>query len=180
MRVVRAPSSHHDTLSRQAGQSLPPKLLDKAVSRLCFITIISAVSTVLFFIADGFLQPEVTELQKHPVIRLLALSMVLLSFAFFGLHTVLWLVRSVYLYLHDSKSFREAKVQAHVDRFYRSAHVIRIALPYTKTELCQLIVETTRRSGLMDAYVQCIATRGFRSSAPIDQWKPSTIILGLG
>ena len=31
-------------------------------------------------------------------------------FAFFGVHTVVWLVRAVYLYLHDSKKFREAKV----------------------------------------------------------------------
>ena len=33
-------------------------------------------------------------------------------FAFFGLHTLLWIVRSIYLYLHDSKTFREAKVKA--------------------------------------------------------------------
>ena len=36
-------------------------------------------------------------------------------FSFFALHTVFWLFRSIYLYLHDSKSFREAKTQAHVD-----------------------------------------------------------------
>ncbi|MGA2017727.1 MAG: cytochrome c3 family protein [Opitutaceae bacterium] len=36
-------------------------------------------------------------------------------FAFFGLHTLLWLVRSIYLYLNDSKTFREAKVQANAD-----------------------------------------------------------------
>jgi cytochrome b subunit of formate dehydrogenase len=36
-------------------------------------------------------------------------------FAIFGLHTLLWLVRSVYLYLNDSKTFREAKVQRHAD-----------------------------------------------------------------
>jgi len=36
-------------------------------------------------------------------------------FSFFALHTAFWLFRSVYLYLHDSKSFREAKTQAHVD-----------------------------------------------------------------
>jgi hypothetical protein len=33
-------------------------------------------------------------------------------FAFFGLHTLLWLVRSVYLFLNDSKTFREAKGKA--------------------------------------------------------------------
>ena len=32
-------------------------------------------------------------------------------FAFFGGHTALWLFRSVYLYWHDSKKFREAKIE---------------------------------------------------------------------
>jgi len=36
-------------------------------------------------------------------------------FAFFGMHTVFWLFRSIYLYRHDSKSFREAKVKARKD-----------------------------------------------------------------
>ena len=36
-------------------------------------------------------------------------------FAFFGLHTLLWLVRAVWLYLHDSKKFREAKVKTQED-----------------------------------------------------------------
>ena len=31
-------------------------------------------------------------------------------FAFFGLHTLAWLVRAGYLYWHDSKKFREAKI----------------------------------------------------------------------
>jgi cytochrome b subunit of formate dehydrogenase len=33
-------------------------------------------------------------------------------FSFFGLHTGFWLFRSGYLYLHDSKTFREAKISA--------------------------------------------------------------------
>src|SRR5208282_2230862 len=37
------------------------------------------------------------------------------TFAFFGLHTLLWLVRAVWLYLHDSKKFREAKVKTQMD-----------------------------------------------------------------
>ena len=36
-------------------------------------------------------------------------------FAFFGGHTVLWLFRSAYLYLSDSKKFREAKIDAQRD-----------------------------------------------------------------
>jgi cytochrome b subunit of formate dehydrogenase/nitrate/TMAO reductase-like tetraheme cytochrome c subunit len=35
-------------------------------------------------------------------------------FAFFGGHTLLWLLRSVYLFFHDSKKFREAKI--HIER----------------------------------------------------------------
>ncbi len=45
-----------------------------------------------------------------------AMTALLISvFALFGLHTLLWLVRSVYLFLNDSKTFREAKVQRHAD-----------------------------------------------------------------
>jgi cytochrome b subunit of formate dehydrogenase len=39
-------------------------------------------------------------------------SLLIGVFAFFGAHTLLWLFRSGYLYLHDSKTFREAKVEA--------------------------------------------------------------------
>jgi cytochrome b subunit of formate dehydrogenase len=37
------------------------------------------------------------------------------TFGFFGLHTVFWLFRSGYLYLHDSKTFREAKIRIQTD-----------------------------------------------------------------
>ncbi len=37
------------------------------------------------------------------------------TFGFFGLHTLFWLFRSLYLYLHDSKKFREAKVEIQKD-----------------------------------------------------------------
>lgn len=36
-------------------------------------------------------------------------------FTFFGAHTLLWLIRSLYLYLHDSRKFREAKVDTQKD-----------------------------------------------------------------
>ncbi|MCX8091706.1 MAG: cytochrome c3 family protein, partial [Verrucomicrobiae bacterium] len=36
-------------------------------------------------------------------------------FAFFGLHTLLWLFRAAYLYWHDSKKFREAKIRTRED-----------------------------------------------------------------
>lgn len=36
-------------------------------------------------------------------------------FVFFGAHTLAWLIRTGYLYWHDSKKFREAKAQTQVD-----------------------------------------------------------------
>jgi cytochrome b subunit of formate dehydrogenase len=56
--------------------------------------------------------------ENYPVLNkvfLFMTSLLIGVFAFFGLHTLLWLVRSVYLYLNDSKTFREAKVQQHRD-----------------------------------------------------------------
>jgi cytochrome b subunit of formate dehydrogenase/DnaJ-class molecular chaperone len=42
-------------------------------------------------------------------------TLLLCVFAFFGGHTALWLVRSVYLYMTDSKTFREAKIKTEKD-----------------------------------------------------------------
>jgi len=51
--------------------------------------------------------------KNYPLLHLVFLSMTGLligTFSFFGLHTLAWLVRAVWLYLHDSKTFREAKI----------------------------------------------------------------------
>ncbi len=53
--------------------------------------------------------------RKHdPVLHYVFLVMTALLigvFTLFGAHTLLWLFRSAYLYLHDSKTFREAKIK---------------------------------------------------------------------
>jgi cytochrome b subunit of formate dehydrogenase len=56
--------------------------------------------------------------KHYPLLHVVFLAMtglLLGTFAFFGLHTLLWLVRAVWLFLHDSKKFREAKVKTQVD-----------------------------------------------------------------
>jgi cytochrome b subunit of formate dehydrogenase len=65
-------------------------------------------------------QPHANPLDKvnYPILNKVFWFMTTLLvgvFSFFALHTVFWLFRSIYLFLHDSKSFREAKVKAHVD-----------------------------------------------------------------
>jgi cytochrome b subunit of formate dehydrogenase len=56
--------------------------------------------------------------KNYPLLHAVFLGMTGLLigvFTFFGLHTVVWLVRAFYLYLHDSKKFREAKVRTQTD-----------------------------------------------------------------
>lgn len=65
-------------------------------------------------------QPHANPLdgENYPALNkvfLFMTSLLIGVFAFFGLHTLFWLFRSIYLYLHDSKQFREAKVSAQVD-----------------------------------------------------------------
>jgi cytochrome b subunit of formate dehydrogenase/nitrate/TMAO reductase-like tetraheme cytochrome c subunit len=51
--------------------------------------------------------------KNYPLLNFVFMSMTGLligTFTFFGLHTLAWLVRAVWLYLHDSKTFREAKI----------------------------------------------------------------------
>ena len=56
--------------------------------------------------------------KNYPLLHAVFLGMTGLLigvFTFFGLHTLVWLVRAFYLYLHDSKKFREAKVKTQTD-----------------------------------------------------------------
>jgi cytochrome b subunit of formate dehydrogenase len=56
--------------------------------------------------------------QNYPALNTVFLFMtgLLISvFVFFGAHTLFWLLRSIYLFLHDSKTFREAKVHSQRD-----------------------------------------------------------------
>ena len=52
--------------------------------------------------------------KNYPLLHMVFLAMTGLligTFSFFGLHTLAWLVRAVWLFLHDSKTFREAKIK---------------------------------------------------------------------
>jgi cytochrome b subunit of formate dehydrogenase len=52
--------------------------------------------------------------KNYPLLHVVFVAMTGLligTFGFFGAHTLAWLVRAVWLYLHDSKTFREAKIK---------------------------------------------------------------------
>lgn len=56
------------------------------------------------------------------------------------------------------------KLERHLARFAASAHAAQIPLARSGAELGEVVIETVRRSGLVDSYVQLIATRGVRAS----------------
>ena len=56
--------------------------------------------------------------KNYPILNYVFIVMTTLlvcTFALFGGHTLLWLFRSIWLYRHDSKQFREAKAKIHAD-----------------------------------------------------------------
>ena len=56
--------------------------------------------------------------KNYPVLHYVFLIMTTLlvcTFSLFGAHTLLWLFRSIWLYRHDSKQFREAKIKIQED-----------------------------------------------------------------
>jgi cytochrome b subunit of formate dehydrogenase len=56
--------------------------------------------------------------KNYPTLHLtfvLMTGLLISVFAFFGIHTVFWLFRSGYLYMHDSKTFREVRIKSKRD-----------------------------------------------------------------
>lgn len=52
------------------------------------------------------------------------------------------------------------RLDAHLDRFLGSVARLRMTLPVDRAELSEVLMECVRRSGLRDAYVEMICTRG--------------------
>jgi branched-chain amino acid aminotransferase len=71
------------------------------------------------------------------------------------------------------------KLPQHRARFERSAHAAMIPLAVSGTELEQIIIETTRRSGCRNAYVQAIATRGRRPTPSVPSNEPTLIVYAI-
>ena len=65
-------------------------------------------------------QPHANPLDKtnYPLLHIVFLAMttlLIVTFSLFGLHTLAWLLRAIYVYLFDSKTFREAKARTQTD-----------------------------------------------------------------
>lgn len=73
------------------------------------------------------------------------------------------------------------KLRQHLERLDLSLRAARIACPLAPKALADVIVETTRRSGLRNAYVQTIVTRGEPPVGVRDltQCRPSLIVFAI-
>jgi branched-chain amino acid aminotransferase len=52
------------------------------------------------------------------------------------------------------------KLKEHVDRLYRSAHMIMLEIPMSKEQIIQAVLETLRVNGFKEAYIRLVVTRG--------------------
>lgn len=52
------------------------------------------------------------------------------------------------------------KLKEHVDRLYRSAHMIMLEIPMSKEQIIQTVLETLRVNGFKEAYIRLVVTRG--------------------
>jgi branched-chain amino acid aminotransferase len=55
---------------------------------------------------------------------------------------------------------RIMKCKSHIDRFFRSAELIRLTMPYSYDEIEKAMRDTIEATGLTDAYIRLVATRG--------------------
>ncbi len=52
------------------------------------------------------------------------------------------------------------ELEAHINRLYESAKVIRLAVPMSKEELISAVEKTTEANGVRDGYIRLVVTRG--------------------
>ena len=97
MQVVRNASSPSQQTPNPATLKLPPELLEKSVSRLCWISILCAVTTVALLSLEGFLQPEFGQAFQLASIRLTILGILFLTAGFIAVQQFGWVRKEVLL-----------------------------------------------------------------------------------
>lgn len=55
---------------------------------------------------------------------------------------------------------RVFKLERHIERLFDSAKAIRLEIPHTPAEVCDIVVETCRRNRIRDGYIRLVVTRG--------------------
>src|SRR5256885_5033053 len=55
---------------------------------------------------------------------------------------------------------RVFKLERHIERLFDSAKAIRLAIPHTPAEVCDIVIDTCRRNDIHDGYIRLVLTRG--------------------
>jgi branched-chain amino acid aminotransferase len=55
---------------------------------------------------------------------------------------------------------RVFKLERHIERLFDSAKAIRLDIPHTQSEVCDIVAETCRRNAIHDGYIRLVVTRG--------------------
>ncbi len=55
---------------------------------------------------------------------------------------------------------RVFKLERHIDRLFDSAKAVRLDVPHSRRDLCDIVVETCRRNDIDDGYIRLVITRG--------------------
>jgi branched-chain amino acid aminotransferase len=55
---------------------------------------------------------------------------------------------------------RVFKLERHIDRLFDSAKAIRLEIPHSRAEVCDIVIETCRRNDIHDGYIRLVVTRG--------------------
>ena len=55
---------------------------------------------------------------------------------------------------------RVFKLERHVERLFDSANAIRLVIPHSPSEVCDIILESCRRNAIVDGYLRVVVTRG--------------------
>ena len=79
---------------RPFASKLPPQILERAADGLCWMSLISAVSSVALTMINHLLQPEVAAAWDRPVLRLAMLAVFFLSVGFIVVQRQGWLSKA--------------------------------------------------------------------------------------
>ena len=55
---------------------------------------------------------------------------------------------------------RVFKLERHVERLFDSAKAIRLEIPHTQSDMCDIILDACRRNDIVDGYLRVVVTRG--------------------
>src|SRR4026207_1805069 len=51
-------------------------------------------------------------------------------------------------------------LERHIDRLFDSAKAIRLEIPHTHADVCEIVVEACRQNGISDGYIRPAVARG--------------------